>query len=267
MTDVRTEPGESKRLATLERYASELRRQLDAERLAVERMKRDFISTVSHELRTPLTSIRGALGLLASGVMGPLPQDAVPMVAVAERNSVRLIALIDDILDFDRLESGKMKMHMRPAPLLRILERSIESISALAVQDGVNVELHCNGAVVLGDEERLTQVAVNLLSNAVKYSNHGDTVVVSASIEGSSAEVRVADRGRGIPAELQKKLFRRFERADSSDARSKPGTGLGLAICKAIVEQHGGTIGFASREGMGSTFWFRVPAYTGEREA
>ncbi len=238
-----------------------------SERHVVERMKRDFISTVSHELRTPLTSIRGSLGLLASGVMGELPEEAQPVIDVAERNSVRLISLINDILDFDRLESGKMKMQLRPTAMLRVLERSIESISAVALQDGVHIELHCNGAMVLGDEDRLMQVTVNLLSNAVKYSHRGDTIVVSASVEGPSVEVRVADRGRGIPADLQKNLFSRFERADSSDARSKPGTGLGLAICKAIVEQHGGAIGVASREGMGSTFWFRVPAAAAEAEA
>ena len=234
-----------------------------SERHVVERMKRDFISTVSHELRTPLTSIRGSLGLLASGVLGELPPDARPVIDVAERNSVRLIALINDILDIDRLESGRMKMELRPTPLLRVLERSIESISAAAVQEGVRIELHCNGARVLGDEERLMQVTINLLSNAVKYSSRGGTVTVSASVEGESVEVRVEDRGCGIAAELQSKLFCRFERADSSDARTKPGTGLGLAICKAIVEQHGGSIGMASREGMGSTFWFRVPAVAG----
>jgi PAS domain S-box-containing protein len=253
-------------LSLFEFYAADDQRHFAAnlldvsERHVVERMKRDFISTVSHELRTPLTAIRGSLGLLASGVVGELPAEARPVISVAERNSIRLISLINDILDFDRLESGKMTMQLRPTPLLPVLERSIESISAVALQDGVHIELHCNGANVLGDEERLTQVTVNLLSNAVKYSGRGDTVTVSASVEGDSVEVRVADRGRGIPADLQKKLFHRFERADSSDARSKPGTGLGLAICKTIVEQHGGAIGVASREGMGSTFWFRIPA-------
>ena len=253
-------------LSLFEFYAADDQRHFAAnlidvsERHVVERMKRDFISTVSHELRTPLTSIRGSLSLLASGVMGELPAEAKPVISVAERNSIRLISLINDILDFDRLESGKMTMQLRPTPLARVLERSIESITPVALQDGVHIELHCNGANILGDEERLMQVTVNLLSNAVKYSSRGDTVTVSASTEGESVEVRVADHGRGIPADQQKKLFRRFERADSSDARTKPGTGLGLAICKAIVEQHGGAIGVASREGMGSTFWFRVPA-------
>jgi PAS domain S-box-containing protein len=260
-------------LSLFEFYAADDQRHFAAnlidvsERHVVERMKRDFISTVSHELRTPLTSIHGSLGLLASGVMGELPAEARPVIDVAERNSVRLISLINDILDFDRLESGKMKMELRPTPLLRVLERSLESISAVALQDGIHIELHCNGESVVGDEERLMQVTVNLLSNAVKYSNRGDTVTVSASGDGESVvEVRVADHGRGIPADLQTKLFRRFERADCSDARTKPGTGLGLAICKAIVEQHGGAIGVASSEGLGSTFWFRVPAAAAETQ-
>ena len=234
-----------------------------SERMAVERMKKDFLSTVSHELRTPLTSIRGSLGLLASGAMGELPSEASSLVKVAERNSIRLIALINDILDFDKLESGKMEMDLRPTPLMRVLERSIESISAFAQQEGVEIELHCGNATVMGDEARLTQVTVNLLSNAVKYSRRGATVTVTASAAGHGpVEVRVEDHGRGIAADLQKRLFQRFQRADSSDARTTPGTGLGLAICKAIVEQHGGTIGLDSREGEGSTFWFRVPRVT-----
>ncbi|HET8773366.1 MAG TPA: PAS domain S-box protein [Thermoanaerobaculia bacterium] len=229
-----------------------------SERNDVERMKKDFISTVSHELRTPLTSIRGSLGLLASGVMGQLPADAVPMVTVAERNSLRLIALINDILDFDKLESGKMEMDLRPTPLMRVLERSIETISAFAVQEGVGIELHCGNVTVIGDEDRLGQVTVNLLSNAVKYSYRGSKVVVTAILDQGWIEVRVQDYGRGIAPALQKRLFQRFHRADSSDSRTTPGTGLGLAICKAIMEQHGGSIGVESREGDGSTFWFRI---------
>ena len=239
------------------RYAAHI---LDvSERHVVDQMKKEFISTVSHELRTPLTSIRGSLGLLASGVMGELPPDARGMIAIAERNSVRLISLINDILDFDKLENGKMEMDRRPTPLHRILAHAIESISAVAVQDGVGIELHAPDALVLGDEERLLQVTVNLLSNAVKYSERGGVVSVHATADGEAMRIEVRDRGRGISPELQTKLFQRFQRADSSDSRTKPGTGLGLAICKAIVDQHGGTIGVASREGEGSTFWFRIP--------
>lgn len=252
-------------LSLFEFYTSDVQRHFAAhildvsERQEVERMKKDFISTVSHELRTPLTSVRGSLGLLASGVMGDLPPEARQMVHVAERNSVRLIALINDILDFDKLESGMMEMDLRPTPLLRILERSIESVSAMALQEEVEIELHCGNATVIGDEARLTQVTVNLLSNAVKYSHRGGVVRVTAASDDGAVCVRVEDRGWGIPDDLQKKLFQRFQRADSSDSRTKPGTGLGLAICKAIVERHGGSIGVESRENEGSAFWFRIP--------
>jgi PAS domain S-box-containing protein len=231
-----------------------------SERHEVEKLKRDFISTVSHELRTPLTSIRGSLGLLSAGVMGDLPADARPMVTVAERNSMRLLALIDDILDSDRLESGQLEMDLQPTALLPILERSIESVSALAMQDGVEIRLECPHTTVMADPARIAQVAVNLLSNAVKYSYRGATVVMRAQVQDGWVDVAVEDRGRGIALELQKKLFRRFQRADSSDSRMKPGTGLGLSICKAIVERHGGSIGLESREGEGSIFWFRIPA-------
>lgn len=233
-----------------------------SQRQEVERMKQDFVSTVSHELRTPLTSIRGSLGLLASGVMGELSDEARQMVSVAERNSVRLIALINDILDFEKLESGKMEMDIRPMPLMRMLERSIETISAHAMQEDVSIELRCPNALVLGDETRLAQVTLNLLSNAVKYSRRGGIVTVSASARDGAVEIRVQDRGRGIAPEMQHRLFQRFQQIDSSDARTKPGTGLGLAICRAIIEQHGGSIGVESREGEGSTFWFRVRSAT-----
>jgi signal transduction histidine kinase len=225
----------------------------------VERMKCDFIATVSHELRTPLTSIHGSLGLLASGVMGELPREAKVMVSVAQRNSVRLLALVNDILDVDKLESGKIEMHLVPTSLMAIIERAIEMIRPLAAQDGVSIEVTGPHAQVRGDEARLGQVVANFLSNAVKYSPRDGIVSVSVGAVGEMLEVRVRDRGRGIGADLQKKLFQRFQRADSSDARTRPGAGLGLAICKAIVEQHGGTIGVESCEGEGSAFWFRVP--------
>jgi signal transduction histidine kinase len=225
----------------------------------VERLKGDFITTVSHELRTPLTSIRGSLGLLASGVMGELPEEARVMVGVAERNSVRLISVINDILDFDKLQGDRMEMDFRPIPLPGVLERAIDSVGPAARQEGVEIDLHCAETTVMADDARILQVVVNLLSNAVKYSHRGGTITVraAASVNGW-VEVRVEDRGRGIVPELQTRLFGRFQRADSSDSRTRPGTGLGLSICKAIIEQHGGAIGVDSREGEGSTFWFRL---------
>ncbi|HEV7764652.1 MAG TPA: ATP-binding protein [Thermoanaerobaculia bacterium] len=224
----------------------------------VERLKRDFVATVSHELRTPLTSIRGSLGLLAAGLMGELTPEAREMVAVAERNSVRLMSLINDILDFEKLESGKVEMDLRPTPLLRILERSIETTNAFAVQEGVSIELHSSNTAVLADEARIVQVVVNLLSNAVKHSERGARIAIRSHAGPEWVEVKVEDRGSGISAEAQPLLFERFHQIDSGDSRTKPGTGLGLAICKAIVEQHGGSIGVESRLGEGSTFWLRI---------
>jgi signal transduction histidine kinase len=226
----------------------------------VERMKRDFVSMVSHELRTPLTSIRGSLGLLAAGVLGDLDGEARHMVTVAERNSVRLIALINDILDFEKLESGKVELSPRPISVFRIVERSVETVSAFAEQEGVRVRVQCDDATVTADESRLTQVMVNLLSNAIKYSDRGSVVTIRTRDAEEGVEIRIEDHGRGIAPAAQPKLFERFHQIDSSDARSKPGTGLGLAICKAIIDQHGGAIGVESREGEGSTFWFRLPS-------
>jgi PAS domain S-box-containing protein len=232
-----------------------------SEREAVDRLKRDFLSTVSHELRTPLTSVRGALTLLSSGLMGELDEHARQLVAVAERNSMRLISLINDILDFEKLDRGEIPIHRRPVALQRVFDRSVETLSAVAAQEGIAIEVESTHACVLADEERLAQVVVNLLSNAVKYSNRGTVVKLSASAAGQrEVEVRVADRGRGIAAAAQHKIFDRFHQVDASDARTRPGTGLGLAICKAIIEQHGGTIAVESREGEGSTFSFRVEA-------
>lgn len=253
-------------IALFELYAADDQRHFAAhildvsERHEVERMKRDFITTVSHELRTPLTSICASLGLLASDVMGELSPEARRMVTVAERNSVRLMSLVNDILDFDKLQRGTMEMEMQPVSLRRVLEQAVAATNEAALQAGVTVELRETESVALGDSERLVQVATSLLSNAVKYSPRGGIVRIEVKAVGESVEVRIEDRGSGIAPELQARLFRRFERADSSDARTKPGTGLGLSISKAIVERHGGTIGVDSREGEGSTFWFRLRA-------
>jgi PAS domain S-box-containing protein len=235
-----------------------------SKRHEVDRLKRDFVSTVSHELRTPLTSIRGALGLLASGTLGELDADAREMVAVAERNSVRLIELINDILDFERLESGRMEMHPRRTTLRVVIDRSLENVRTFADQAGVEIEVTSDAGQVVADEDRIVQVLVNLLSNAIKFSPAGSTVSISSMVIGGQVECRVIDRGKGIPLEAQKNLFQRFQQVDSSDRRERGGTGLGLAISKAIVQQHEGEIGVESSPGVGSSFWFRLPAL-GER--
>ena len=231
-----------------------------SERREVERMKKEFVSTVSHELRTPLTSIRGSLTLLAVGAMGALPEQVKKVVSIAERNTIRLIGLINDILDIEKLEAGKLDMVFENSPLTNILERSEQAVSAFAANNGVTLDIQPTGLMVHADGDRLVQVIVNLVSNAVKFSPKGAAVTVaSEEIPGGMIEIRVIDRGRGIPESFKNRLFQRFQQVEASDAKKKGGTGLGLAICKGIVEQHGGSIGVESEEGRGSMFWFRVP--------
>jgi PAS domain S-box-containing protein len=230
-----------------------------SERREVERLKKEFVSTVSHELRTPLTSIRGSLGLLAGGVLGELPPQAAEVIAVAERNVLRLVRLINDILDLERFDSGRIEMNLQAVPLDSIFTRSLEAVRSFAEQEGVTLETSPATAQVWADGDRIVQVLVNLLSNAVKFSPRGGVVSLSASREDRWSRVSVRDQGRGIPASFREAIFERFRQVEASDARQKGGSGLGLAICKAIVEQHGGSIGVESEEGKGSVFWFRLP--------
>lgn len=230
-----------------------------SERREVERLKKEFVSTVSHELRTPLTSIRGSLTLLSVGAMGKLPEQAQKVVGIAERNTIRLIGLINDILDIEKLEAGKLDMVFDNTPMNDIMERSEQSVSAFAANNGVKLEFMPSDAIVYADGDRIVQVVVNLLSNAIKFSPRDATVTVVTENAAGFVQIRVIDRGRGIPEKFKKLLFQRFQQVEASDAKKKGGTGLGLAICKGIIEQHGGQIGVESEEGKGSTFWFRIP--------
>ncbi|HJY35213.1 MAG TPA: PAS domain S-box protein [Vicinamibacterales bacterium] len=227
----------------------------------VEQLKKGFLSTVSHELRTPLTSIRGSLGLLASGAAGPLPDHVVEVVALAERNAIRLMALIEDILDLERLETGKIELQMTRVPIASILRRAMESLAAFGAH-GVTVDAPNVSSSIDVDADRIVQVLVNLLSNAVKFSPPGGVVTIAVTVDGQWTEFRVIDHGRGVPAVHRRAIFERFRQVDPSDAREKGGAGLGLAICKSIVEQHGGSIGVESEEGAGSAFWFRLASLT-----
>ena len=224
----------------------------------VERLKQGFLSTVSHELRTPLTSIRGSLGLLTSGVVGSLSAEAVEIAEIAERNAVRLIALINDILDLERLETGKIELQFAQVQAELVLRRAVESLATFGQQHGVTVKAPEASSMIWADADRIVQVLVNLISNAVKFSPPDGVVTVTVQRREDWVEFRVADRGRGVPEEYRRAIFERFRQLETSDARDKGGTGLGLAICKSIVERHGGTIGVESAEGGGSSFWFRI---------
>lgn len=229
------------------------------ERREVERLKKEFVSTVSHELRTPLTSIRGSLSLLSGGVMGDIPQDAKEVVDIAERNVVRLITLINDILDLEKLDSGKLEMEFAPTSVQSLMERAAEAVRHFAQTEGLTIEVAPTETMANVDADRIVQVVVNLVSNAIKFSPAGSAIRIESSAEPEEVEIRVIDQGRGIPKESLELIFERFRQVDSSDSRRQGGTGLGLAICKAIMQQHGGSITVKSELGHGSTFAIRMP--------
>lgn len=230
------------------------------ERHEIERFKREFLGVVSHELRSPLTAIRGSLKLMLIGAMGPQSEQAQKAIAIAERSATRLIGLVNDLLDIEKLEAGKLEMHFELIPIAPVFESSVESVKPFADQHEVKLEWEDTDAVAYADGDRIVQVLINFLSNAIKYSPKGESVVLSAVQHEDELEVRVTDHGRGIPATHVGSLFQRFKQVERADATKKGGTGLGLAICKAIVEQHLGTIGVDSELGKGSTFWFRLPS-------
>jgi len=229
------------------------------ERHAVERLKKQFVATVSHELRTPLTSVRGSLGLLASGAMGEFSPDAIRLVQIAERNVVRLVSLINDILDLERLEGGRMPMSLTATALDRAVSRSVEAVAAMAAQGHVSLAIQAAAPNVVADEDRVVQVLINLLSNAIKFSPAGTEVSVRMAPDGAVVRVEVLDRGVGVPEESRDIIFEPFRQAEGTDVRKKGGSGLGLAICKAIVDQHRGEIGYTPRDAGGSRFWFTLP--------
>lgn len=230
------------------------------ERREVERVKDEFVSVVSHELRTPLTSIRGSLGLLASGRMGTLESRGQRLLDIATQNTDRLVRLINDILDLERLQSGKAALDKRACDAAELLRQAAEVLRSAADGAGVTLVADPVAAQVIADPDRIVQVLVNLLGNALKFSPAGATVRLGAEQHGAELRFRVRDEGRGIPAEKIESIFGRFQQVDSSDSRQKGGSGLGLAICRSIVEQYGGRIWAESVPGEGSTFWFTLPA-------
>ena len=240
-----------------------------------EKLKNEFISVVSHELRTPLTSIRGALGLLSGGVAGALPASATQMIDIAQKNADRLVLLINDILDIEKIESGKMRFETSEVSLANLLESALESNRGYAQTLSVEIELEplplaLRAATLSGDEARLQQVMSNLLSNACKWTPRSSHVQMRALVAPDSTpekprvSIEVQDAGPGVPPEFESRLFERFAQADGSATREKGGTGLGLAVTFAIVEKHGGAIGYRAPDApagrVGATFHFTLPA-------
>jgi PAS domain S-box-containing protein len=233
-----------------------------AARKHVEQLKNEFISTVSHELRTPLTSIKGSLGLLAAGVFGQLPAPAQELVDIAQSNSERLVSLVNDILDIEKLEFGQSQLQLTPTNLNPVLQQALAQNQGYA--DSFNVRLHLDShlpesLMVAIDSLRLQQVLSNLISNAVKFSPAQGQVEISAHLVADQVEVAVHDHGLGIADEFRSRIFEKFAQADGSNTRTRGGTGLGLSICKTLMERMHGEIGYHSVLGQGSTFYFRLP--------
>src|SRR2546425_5341638 len=229
--------------------------------LEAERMKKEFTSTLSHELRTPLTSIIGSLQLINAGVLGEVPKDVTELTEVAERNGQRLLDLINDILDIEKIESGKLTLMPE---LIRVDELVREAMLLnKGFGDRFKVRYQARGELltreVTADRKRLLQVMTNLLSNAAKFSPEGEVVEISTEEAPNGLRVGVHDRGPGIPEAFRARIFGRFNQADSTTSRQKGGTGLGLAICKRLIEMMHGHIGFLDRDGGGTTFWFDLP--------
>jgi len=241
------------------------------ERSQLDTLKDEFISTVSHELRTPLTSIRGALGLLSSGVIGDVDPKALNLLRIAVTNTDRLIRLINDILDLERMESGRAPLQIRRCSLHDLCEQAIETMTPMADSGTVYLELVGSTGIGAassetlffdGDADRILQVLTNLLSNAIKFSPIASTVRIHTDATADSIMLKVVDEGRGIPSDKLDSIFDRFQQVEPSDSRQKGGTGLGLAICRSIVQQHGGSIWAQRNIGVGTTLYVMLPRTT-----
>jgi PAS domain S-box-containing protein len=229
------------------------------QRREIARIKNEFVSVVSHELRTPLTSIRGSLGLLASGKLGALTDGGARMLDIAVQNTDRLVRLINDILDVERIESGHAELERTRIPVRELVRESVLGVQGAAEKAGIEIKTDVGPFEVEADRDRVVQALTNLLGNALKFSPVGANVRVEVRRDGTFARFSVIDQGRGIPADHLEVIFDRFKQVDSSDARGKGGSGLGLAISRGIVQQHGGTIWAESELGQGSRFHFTIP--------
>ena len=234
-------------------------------RKEVDKLKREFVSTVSHELRSPLTSIRGALGLLEAGAVGALTTRARDLVSIGRANAERLLRLIDDILDLEKIEAGKLELRLMAVDPLELARTTLDGIRSMADHHHIRLRqsVVCR-ASIQADRDRLIQVLTNLVSNAIKFSPEGESVTLSVmATERGRVRFEVEDHGPGIQPSQRERLFQRFQQLDASDRRPRGGTGLGLAISRSIVEEHGGEIGVESQPGWRTVFWFEVPVLPG----
>lgn len=246
-----------------------------SDRKAIERMKDEFIAVVSHELRTPLASLHGSLKLIATGRLGHLSEEGQQMLEVADESTDRLVRLVNNVLDLQRIESGEVTMDSCTCNAAALVEQVAEALQPMAQQHGIEIHTHLKPLSIWADPDYIVQTLTNLVGNAIKFSSSHQTIMISlradslgqqqsdslSQSEGNpgAALFCVRDNGQGIPTDKLDSIFERFQQVDSSDSRKKGGTGLGLAICRKIVEQHGGKIWAESQVGIGSNFYFTVP--------
>ncbi|MBD2358236.1 PAS domain S-box protein [Tolypothrix sp. FACHB-123] len=225
----------------------------------VEQIKSEFIGIVSHELRTPLTAIRASLGLLNSGIYDNRPDKFRRMIEIAAIDSDRLVRLVNDILDLERLESGRCVLDKTTCGAAELIEQAVQGVKAIAQQQNITFNIYPTDAQVWAAADAIIQTLNNLLSNALKFSPANSTITISVHQQVEHVLFQISDRGRGIPADKLEAIFGRFQQVDASDSRDKGGTGLGLAICRSIIDQHNGQIWAESTPGEGSTFFFTLP--------
>jgi len=234
-------------------------------RKKVEQMKNELVATVSHELRTPLTSMRASLSLLDSGAVDGVPDDARELIEIAHRHCERLVRMVNEMLDVEKVESGHLHLVRADQELAPILRDAVAAMQGHARQAGVRLD--CAGTLpgvqAEVDGDRLTQVITNLLSNAIKFAPAGSAVEAALGWHGDGVRIAVLDRGPGIPPDFRGRIFERFAQAED-EARRRQGSGLGLSISKRIVEEHGGRIGFEDRAGGGTVFYVDLPLHAGD---
>lgn len=229
------------------------------DRKTAERMKQEVVAMVSHDLRTPLATVRGFLEMLESGMFGSLSERGQKLLNVADRNAARMLTLVKDLLDIEKMEAGMLELHKSNVKFSTVFENCVQGVSTLATEKSVKLDLPATALEAFADEDRLIQVCTNLLTNAIKFSAPGGTVKLQAVSSGEFIDVSIIDNGRGIPRESISTVFDPFKQVEVADAKEKGGTGLGLAICKALVELHGGSIRVESEPGSGATFTFSIP--------
>ena len=242
------------------RQEAEQQRHKLAQRSDLDTVKDEFISTVSHELRTPLTSLRAALGLVTGGTLAARPEKLQQMLDIATGNTDRLVRLVNDILELERIGSGKAELHYTMCSADDLFRRAVGLQQTGASKAQLRITFNSQGVNVWADPDRVLQTLTNLISNAIKFSPPSTEIHLRARrVDANEAELQVRDQGRGIPNDKLESIFERFHQVDASDSRTMGGTGLGLAICRSIVNQHGGRIWATSTLGKGSTFHFTLP--------